>query len=247
MSNLSWAYGLFSLMLMWLFGSTLASHEIIPTPYQVINVIGESWRDHFNLAVTTSLEAFFGLMLASLCALFIVAAIGIFPRFEGAVYPLLLMLKASPAVAFVPIFICLVGSGFICKVLVSSMISFFPLVVGGADGIKKTPEKLRTLATSYGANSWKYFKEVSWSYGLSGFLSGMKTAAPLSVVGAIVGEYVAGGSPRGIGTYIMVNVVLYHPPEMFAGAIISAVIGLVYFSMVVVFSLLVEKRFNHAK
>lgn len=207
------------------------SDAILPTPMDVAMSLMHGWRIHLHNVSTTSIEAALGLLIASVASAVIVAVIGCFPSMEPVIYPPITMLKASPAIVFVPLFMVLVGSGMSCKILVSAMISFFPLVVGGIDGLRHVPQKFLMMTKGYGASRLGEFWHVKSRYAAAGFLTGLKTAAPLSIVGAIVGEYVAGGHPSGLGHFIMVQSAMFAMDNVFAGAVMATLLGIGFFAM----------------
>lgn len=214
----------------------------MPTPLSVLNSLIDNWDLHAKNMSTTAIEAFFGILIASLISCIVIIFIGLYPSAEPFIYPCITMLKASPAIAFVPVFMVLVGSGISCKILVSAMISFFPLIVGGIDGLQHTPQRLILTAKTYGASRRSEFLNIKLIYATTGFLTGLKTAAPLSVVGAIVGEYVAGGLPSGIGHFIMSQTAMSAMIEVFAATIVAATLGIFYFGLAYLLSFLFSVR-----
>ena len=242
--GVSWMVGLLFLISGWWIAAHFASAKTIPPPTEVfISLKNELGRHAANAKVSGS-QAAGGILLAALIAGGIIVCIGLFPSAEAMFYPYIVMLKASPAIAFAPVFVALVGIGPFCKVLVSAMISFFPLVIGGIDGLKTTPEKLLNMANGYGSGRWPLLRAVKWGYAWSGFLSGLKTAAPLSVVGAIVGEFVAGGSPTGLGTFIMVSNTAGLSVQVFAAAVVSTTLGVVFFSIAALLKEWADRRLH---
>jgi NitT/TauT family transport system permease protein len=244
---ISWVLGCFLLVAAWSVGSVLAGRETIPPPSIVLEHLWSARSIHLVNGGWTTLESLGGLVVASTAAAVIVIAVGLFPKSEPIFWPYLTMLKASPAVAFIPLFMKFAGIGFLCKVTVSAMISFFPLVVDGIAGLHKTQDTYRLVLMAYGPSRWQMLRNVSGAYALSGFLEGMKTAAPLSVVGAIVGEYLTGGDPGGIGQYIMNNNRPGCIPALFAGVTIATSIGFLFFGCAYVFSWYAEKSLDLSK
>ena len=235
-------FGIVTLFLVWAGISKCVPEMAFPGPKAVCSALMDSVDIHAPNAVVTALEAGGGLIIAAFGSAVIVMIIGLFPRAEAFFYPAVTLLKASPVVAFVPVFIVLVGFGAACKVLVSALIAFFPLVIGGVDGLRKTPERLLIMAEGYGVTRFDRFRYVTQRYAWLGFLSGLKTAAPLSVVGAIVGEYVAGGLPYGLGQFIMSQTTRTNMTQVFAAALVASVIGMLFFLIAFIVCWGVESR-----
>lgn len=228
--------GLIIIFVIWFIFCQFIPNFILPTPFEVFETLSNSWEIHIKNVSITATEAAFGLILASSISCIVVVIISIFPSTESITYPFITMLKASPAVAFVPLFMVLVGSGIYCKMLVSAMIAFFPLIVGGIDGLRHVPQRFLLMAKGYGTPRCREFLNIKYRYVATGFLTGFKTAAPLSVVGAIVGEYVAGGHPSGIGHFIMAQSAMFAMREVFAGVVMATILGIIFFSVAYYFS-----------
>jgi ABC-type nitrate/sulfonate/bicarbonate transport system permease component len=190
---------------------------------------GDDFHVLWTMKTQTSLEAAAGLIISVLISIIFIILIGAFPRFESIIYPFVIFIKSTPAVAFVPIFIIIIGIGVFTKIAISALICFFPLIIGGIDGMKRTPEKFLILAESYGSKKLDTFLNFKIGYTLEGFCSGLKTAAPLSVIGAIVGEYVTGGNQSGLGAFIITNSIQSVKVNLYAGAVLSTLLGVVFF------------------
>lgn len=224
-----WLLGFLFVLLIWGISSYALNSTDIPFPNVVLKSIITNGAIHIENVSQTATEAIIGLIISVFLSLFCIFTIGMFPKFEKIIYPFILLIKSTPAVAFVPIFIILIGTGVMTKVFVSSMICFFPLIIGGIDGIKRTPERFEILAESYGSSFYNSFLNIKIGYMINGFCSGLKTAAPLSVIGAIVGEYVTGGNQAGLGAFIITNVVKSVKINLYAGAVLSTLLGLSFF------------------
>lgn len=231
---LAWVFGIASVVLVWHLTSVAMAptdmrEPVLPGPSPVGQLVAAQPLVFFRLTLQTGLQALIGLFFAAVGSCILITFVGVFRKTEPVAYPYLVMLKASPAVAYVPLFMVFVGTGPACKILVAAMISFFPMVVGGLDGLHATPSRLQLVAEGYGASRWRRFSGLYIGYALAGFLSGLKTSAPLAVVGSIVGEYVAGGRPTGLGSYIMRNTASDLMVSVFAGVLMATILGLMFF------------------
>jgi NitT/TauT family transport system permease protein len=145
-----------------------------------------------------------------LCGVVIAALlIPVSSRWRGAIAgkALAVGLKSVPAFVFPLTFGRLAGPGFLMKVVVSGLICFFPVLVSAQEGLGRVPLSLRRMAEAYGANRARrlFFLEAPWL--LVGLIEGIKAAAPLAVVGAVVAEFVdaTDASFAGLGTLFSVN------------------------------------------
>lgn len=228
---LNWTIGFFVVILLWQLSSYLFNPSYLPSPTVVFKSIYINKDIHLVNVYQTALEAASGLIISALASIFFILLIGAFPKFESIIYPFVILIKSTPAVAFVPIFILIIGTGVLTKIFISALICFFPLIIGGIDGMKRTPDKFLMLAESYGSKKTAAFLTVKIGYAIEGFCSGLKTAAPLSVIGAIVGEYVTGSNQAGLGAFIITNSVKSVKINLYAGAVLSSLLGVIFFSV----------------
>jgi len=242
---LGWVCGIVLLITVWwLVSLGINDRSLLPTPYSILAIITREFEALFSITVRTAVNALLGLTLAMFAAILLVVLVGAFPKAEVLVYPYIVMLKATPAVAFAPLLVVLIGSGPWVKIVVAALIAFFPAVIGGIDGIKRTPERLLVISDAYGCSRWTEFRHVVCGFAIAGFFSGMKTSAPLAVVGAIVGEFVdaTAAGKSGIGLYIASHARYVYMDQVFAGVVMATTLGLTFFITVAVFSHYVDRR-----
>lgn len=237
---LNWSIGFFILLLLWHISSYLFNPSYLPFPSVVFKSIYINKALHLVNLHQTALEASSGLIISALISTFLILLIVAFPKFESVMYPFIILIKSTPAVALVPIFILMIGTGVLTKILISSLICFFPLIIGGIDGMKRTPDRFLILAESYGSKRLATFVAFKIGYTIDGFCSGLKTAAPLSVIGAIVGEYVTGGNQAGLGAFIITNSIKSVKINLYAGVVLSSILGVCFFSV----SSLIHKAYD---
>lgn len=232
------------LLLLWLALSWALGPFTVPRPTSVwLTLTAQPSKHVHNICVSAGL-ALGGLAVASAAAGILIVVIGALPRARHYLYPYFVMIKSTPALAIAPVLMCLVGIGAWCKVLVAASIAFFPLVVGGVDALSWMPDNMTNMAKCYGATRLRFLRNVAWGYILSGFLTGMKTAAPLSVVGAMVGEFVSAGSPTGLGMFILSSNVSLVRADVFAGGILASLLGLTFFGVASLLKNAAERRLH---
>ncbi|MEH6764595.1 MAG: ABC transporter permease subunit [Aequorivita antarctica] len=223
-----WFIGIITLILFWQILTYFFTPYEVAEPLVVFKSIYTNYSLHIENLYQTTFEAFMGIILSCFVGFIIIFFIALFPSFEKIIYPFIVFIKSTPAVAFVPILILLFSKP-LPNIFVSSLISFFPLVIGGLDGMKRTPEKFITLSKSYYGSNIETFLNFKFGYSLEGFLTGLKIAAPLSVVGAIVGEYLTGGGSTGLGVFIATNNIKRVPVNLYAGVVLSSLLGITFF------------------
>ena len=126
------------------------------------------------------------------------AIIIVYSRFaEKTIYTALVASQAVPKVALAPLLIAWFGFGMTPKIIITFLICFFPIVVNTVIGLNSTPTEMLYLARSLGASGLETFWKFRFPHGLPSIFGGLKVAISLAVVGAVIGEFVAGG--HGLG------------------------------------------------
>jgi ABC-type nitrate/sulfonate/bicarbonate transport system permease component len=232
--------GVIFIVACWLIGHWLWPDKI-PSLWNVaISIYHNFLNVHWPNMLATIEHAFFGICIAGLISILVILLICLAPNFEYFSTPMAVLVKTSPVVALVPVFmIFFKSSGSI--VAASIAISFFPIYIAGIDGLKRVPEKIIKLANIYNANRWNQFLHFKWGYVLESLLSSLKIAAPLSVVGAIVGEYIVAGSNDGMGVYIASNLGA-NPQPRFVGIVLATIIGLLFYALTYLIHHYYEKK-----
>jgi NitT/TauT family transport system permease protein len=147
--------------------------------------------------------------------------------FEKSFYPLLVASQVIPKVAIAPLFLVWFGFGLLPKVLIVFLIAFFPIVINSVIGLRSMEIEKHYLAQSMGANRWQVFVKLQLPNALPSMFGGLKVAATLSVIGAIVGEFV--GSDDGIGSILMTAIGSVDTVTLFAGVGYLTIMGILIF------------------
>jgi len=150
---------------------------------------------------------------------------------ERAVMPYLVAINAMPKVAFAPLFVSWLGFGIASKVALAAFIALFPVIVGTAAGLHAADENARMLFRTMGASRWQTLIKLKLPVGMPHFFAGLKNAAVLVVVGAVVGEFLGGG--KGFGELIRVAASQLNTPRVFSLIIYLSLLGLLTFWVVI--------------
>jgi len=119
---------------------------------------------------------------------------------ERILSPYIVASQSVPVVAIAPLLVIWFGPGLFSKVLISALIVFFPVLVNTVVGLRSVSDDLRDLMRSLQATPWQTFTLLEVPAALPVFLGGLRIGATLSVIGAVVGEFV--GADRGLGFMI---------------------------------------------
>jgi NitT/TauT family transport system permease protein len=200
---------------------------LLPPPSEIIRVfVDEFARIAFHGWVTTY-EMLLGYALAVGIGIPLAIAITSSERFDRFVMPQMLFFQVVPKVAIAPLFLVWFGVGALPKVLVAFLISFFPIVIDAAVGLRSMSSEMRDLARSMGASRLQVFARFRLPTSLPYLFSGLKVAATLAVAGAVVGEFV--GADKGLGYLLLVTNSNLETALMFATLFALTFIGLAFF------------------
>jgi ABC-type nitrate/sulfonate/bicarbonate transport system permease component len=123
-----------------------------------------------------------------------------------------------------------VGYGLAPKVIVVALISFFPIVVNMVDGLKSVDPDEVSLMQTLGANRWQIFLKLQTPTSMPLLFSGMRVAIAVSVIGAVIGEWV--GSSEGLGYLMIRSKPQFLTERVFAAIAILSAMGVGLFALV---------------
>lgn len=125
------------------------------------------------------------------------------PLAERLISPYLIASQAIPVIAIAPLLTIWVRSTYWARVLVAVLVVFFPILINIIAGLRSVPAELYELMQSLQATRQQIFSKLEFPAALPILLAGLKVGATLSVIGALVGEFVQPKSD-GLG-YLLVT------------------------------------------
>jgi NitT/TauT family transport system permease protein len=193
-------------------------------------VLETLWTHHLNLllqGLVTAREIVLGYLAAAFGGVLLSLAIYTWPLAYRTLYPMLVLFQGLPKIALAPLMVIWMGYGISSKVLMAFLFAFFPVVISTLGGLAGTPENLMEHFRAIRAGQWTTFWRLQIPAALPSIMDGCKTAMPLAVIGAIVGEFV--GSERGLGYLILEATAQARTDLLFAALVaISILAGLLY-------------------
>lgn len=206
---------------------------ILPTPVQVIEKLWELRVTLFTVHLPATMGVtFIGLAISIILGLGLAVIMDEFPKAEKALYPIIVASQTIPTTAIAPLFILWFGYSIWSKVLVTILITFFPITITVFDGFKSAKREMEEMLITYGATKKDIFYTLKLPTALPNFFSAIKMAIPLSVIGAAIAEWL--GAQSGLGYFskrmmtqldgagVFAPVVLLSAVAMLAVAIVSA-------------------------
>ncbi|MDI3339140.1 MAG: ABC transporter permease [Sphaerobacter sp.] len=202
----------------------------LPAPSAVAAALGENWRLLARHTLVTAEETLLGFALACLLGVAVATAIAFSRLVERTIYPLVVASQAVPIIAVAPLLLVWFGYDLTPKVIVVVLFCFFPITVNTVDGLRAADRAAVDLLRSMGAGPGQVWRLVRLPSALPYLISGARVAAAVSVVGALVGEWV--GSAAGLGYFMIRSASQFLTDRVFAAVVLSALLGLVLFGAV---------------
>jgi putative hydroxymethylpyrimidine transport system permease protein len=203
---------------------------ILPGP---IRIGAALWDNRIILAENAAItlgEMLLGLLCGAAlgigCALLMAAS----PTARRALRPVLLVAQALPVFAIAPLLVIWFGFGLASKIVMASLIIFFPVASAFHDGLARADQGLVDLAKLYGAGTAASLRHIRIPAGLPALASGLRVATAVSPIGAVVGEWV--GSSAGLGYLMLYSNARMQTDMVFAALAILLTVALVLFALV---------------
>ena len=200
---------------------------LLPPLSQVLDALWQNRAMILEQTWVTTVEILIGYFWAVVGGILLGLAIFAWPPVRRTLYPLIVLFQGLPKVALAPLFVVWFGYGLASKVLMAFLFAFFPVVVGTLGGLAGTPAHLIEHFRAIRASPMTTFLRLRIPAALPSIMDGCKTAMPLAVIGAVVGEFV--GAENGLGHLILAANANARTDLMFAALIaISALAGVLY-------------------
>lgn len=203
---------------------------LLPAPLDVVRRIARDWHVLAKHAAYTLQSVLIGFSAGVLIGVPLAFAVVSSRSVERVTMPFLVMSQTIPKVAIAPILVVWLGFGILPKIAIVFLISFFPIVVSTVVGLKSVESDMIDLVRSMGAKTLKIMLRVRGPSALPQMFAGFKIAICLSVVGAIVGEFV--GSDRGLGYLLLTSTGTLDGTLVWSALFILIAVGIILFAIV---------------
>jgi NitT/TauT family transport system permease protein len=202
---------------------------LLPAPLDVLMVIIHSYKSFlFNGWATLRV-----ILTGFTCSIVFGSAIALLVVLnhfvERTVMPVIIGTQSVPMIDVAPLFVVWLGFGMAPKVLVTFLISFFPVVVSTVAGLRSVEPDMIDLVRSMGGGPWRVLRNVMIPAALPQMFSGFKIAITSSVIGAIVAEFV--GSDTGLGYMLVTSTATMDGPLVWAALLILIALGVLLFAL----------------
>ena len=144
-------------------------------------------------------------------------------------YPHVVLFQLIPKIALAPLFTFWLGIGATSRLTYAVFISFFPVTLATMTGLARADANALRLCRAVSANAWQTFVSVRIPYSLPYFLTGVKVAATMSVIGIVIGEFIS--AKEGLGFYILLAGSRGETANVFAGLGVLCILGLLLYGL----------------
>jgi NitT/TauT family transport system permease protein len=175
-----------------------------------------------SLVTLTEIVLGFGLTLVTAIPLGLVIALSLAAK--QILYPPLMLMQLVPKIAVAPLFLVWLGFGIESKVLLTTLMTFFPLLLASISGFQILDDRYLYLTKSMGAGGWQTFRYLRFPAALPVIFSGIKSSATIAATAAIVAEFV--GANRGLGYVLLRGTSTMDIELTFAVLIVLTIIGI---------------------
>ncbi len=212
---------------------------LLPTPDEILAALRDNSAILGQAIFNTTQGALYGFGLAIVVSFTFALLMSLSSLVRVSLYPYLMILQMTPIIIFAPILILWVGPGLKSVVVITFLICFFPLVVNTTQGLISADRNLVELFQMYRATKWQEIRLLRIPAALPYFFTGLRIAAVLAPIGALVGDYTAGssaGNGGGLGFQAIIysSQAKYH--ALFATAAVTCVLGFVFVAGVLALS-----------
>ena len=238
-ANLPALIFLLAVLMVWQAGAMgLNAAYILPTPVQIIQKLWELREPLFtaHLPATMTVTGI-GLAISLVLGLALAVAMDASDLVRRMLYPVVVISQTIPTTAIAPLFVLWFGYGIWSKVVVTILITFFPITITVYDGLRSANTEMGELLETYGASRRDLFLKVKVPCALPYFFSAIKMAVPMSVIGAAIGEWL--GAQSGLGYFSRRMMTQLDGAGVFAPIVLLSAVAMAAVGVVA----LLERRF----
>ena len=203
---------------------------IAPSPFLVLDTLYAKRAVLLDNLIPTALEAAGGFLLGTLVAIVIATIFVHNKTLNDIFFPVALMLNAIPIVAKAPVLVLIMGNGMEPKIAIAALVCFFPTLVNMVRGLDAANPQALELMRVLSASKTEVFFKLRLFSSLPYLFSALRIAASLSVIGAVVGEWI--GATRGIGALIIQATYNFDSALLYSAIVMSAFLSGSFFLVV---------------
>ena len=232
----------------WVVRANDIPHYILPGPGRVASQLVADWGLLSAALLVTLKITFLALATAVVVGVGLATLFSLSRWVEMSFFPYAVILQVTPIVAIAPLIFIYVESPLVGLLICAWIVAFFPILSNTTLGLNSADHNLRDLFAIYGATKWQKLRYLQFPSALPYFLGGLRIAGGLSLIGAIVAEYVAGTTGTGGGLAFRILEASYrlNIPRMFAALLLIALAGVAIFGATTLINHLALRRWHES-
>lgn len=210
---------------------------ILPSPVQVVQKLWDLRVPLFLAHLPATMQVVgVGLLISVVLGVGLAVLMDASPVAEKALYPIIIASQTIPTTALAPLFVLWFGYSLWSKVLVTILMTFFPIAITLFDGFRSVKAERIDLLRTFGATKWQIFTKLKLPGVMPFFFSAIKMAVPLSIIGAAIGEWL--GAQNGLGYFSRRMMTQLDGAGVFAPILLLSVAAMILVGIVTI----IEKR-----
>lgn len=216
----------------WQLSVSLFSIEawILPSPTDIAREMTSNAAGIWTHTRATLQLTLIGFPIGTTVGLLVAIILHLLPWAKRAFYPLIILSQNVPSIALGPLLIIWFNFGLMPKIVLITLICFFPVAVAAMGGLAQSDQVMMNYMKMAGASKWQIFTKLELPSSIPSLFSGIKISATYAVMGAVVAEWI--GADRGIGYYMLLQQSAYRTDRMFVAIMIIVALSLVLFAII---------------
>lgn len=214
---------------------------LVPAPSAVFRAMIDGRVELLQALLSTSAGSLAGFAMSALTGITIAVLLSSSRGVQRAFYPYAIFFQTVPLIAVAPLLVIWFGFGIQTVIASAFVASVFPVIANTLSGILSTDPPLRDLFRLYGATPLVTLFKLRLPAALPQVFTGLRVSAGLAVIGAIVGEFIAGG---GLGSVVDIARTQQRIDKVFAAVLLASLLGLGLFGLINLFSYLMLRRWH---
>ena len=203
---------------------------ILPSPKLVAIALFNNFFEILNHSSITLLEIILSLLFGIILGSFFAILISISEMLKRWIMPILLASQSLPVFALAPILVLWFGYGISSKIIIGTIIVFFPIASNFSDAINNIPKQYLHAGETLGLSKIQILYLLKLPIALPGLFSGIRVGACFAPIGAVVGEWIGGS--EGLGSYMIYSNARLQIDNMFAALIVLIIITITLYHLI---------------
>lgn len=219
----AWIFlALLLLVWQWVVAQGWVASWLLPSPLQIVHTTVELWPEIVDATLSTAQSISWGLGLSVVCGVMTALLFFAIPIARRAILPFCIFFQTVPIISIAPLLVIWFGFGQPTVKASAFIVSLFPILANTLTGLQQTDPHLKELFALYKPSYWQLVCKLQVPSALPYILTGIRISAGLAVIGAIVGEFIAGG---GLGSLIDAARTQQRVDLVFSGVIMSSLLA----------------------